>query len=156
LRKFIAILKLDGGWEARVEFRKLEDTQVRSELPLLRQLREHLSEEELWGLYQAAQKESGYTLWGAFDQSHCLGLMGARILTDFVHGRHLYIDDLVVAESARSKGIGAYLLSEAKKLASAEGCAQLRLCTGIQNERGKSFYERNGLSLRAVAYKAKL
>jgi hypothetical protein len=35
-------------------------------------------------------------------------------------------------------------------------CKGLRLCTGIENEQGKKFYERNGWSLRAVAYKKKL
>lgn len=139
-----------------MEFRVLEDSQVRQVFPLLRQLRDHLSEGELWNLYQAAKKESGYALWGAFQGEACLGLMGVRILTDFVHGRHLYIDDLVVSETARSKGIGALLLAEAKKLALNQACSQIRLCTGIQNERGKSFYERNGLALRAVAYKAKV
>lgn len=139
-----------------MEFLPIEEAKVRAYLPLLRQLRDHLSEEELWAIYQAAKKESGYCLYGAFEREGCLGLMGARTLTDFVHDRHLYIDDLVVAESARSRGIGAFLLAEAKRLAVSQGCSQIRLCTGIQNERGKSFYERNGLALRAVAYKAKL
>lgn len=139
-----------------MKFRLIEEAEARAHFPLLQQLRDHLSEEELWVIYQAAKKESGYALWGAFEGNDCLGLMGVRILTDFVHGWHLYIDDLVVAGSARSKGIGALLLEEAKRLAGAQGCSQIRLCTGIQNERGKSFYERNGLSLRAVAYKAKV
>jgi hypothetical protein len=36
------------------------------------------------------------------------------------------------------------------------GCPRLRLCTGIQNEKGKAFYERNGWNLRAVAYKTQI
>lgn len=139
-----------------MKLRLIEEAQIRSHFPLLRQLRDHLPEEELWAIYQAAKKESGYALWGAFEGEDCLGLMGIRILTDFVHGRHLYIDDLVVAENARSKGIGALLLAEAEALARKEGCKQLRLCTGIHNDRGKTFYEKNGLELRAVAYKKKL
>jgi ribosomal protein S18 acetylase RimI-like enzyme len=139
-----------------MEFRLIEEAQVRPFFPLLRQLRDHLAEEELWALYQTARAEGGYRIWGAFARGECLGLMGARILTDFVHGRHFYIDDLVVAETARSQGVGAFLLAEAKKLARELGCAQIRLCTGVGNDRGKSFYERNGLSLRAVAYKAKI
>lgn len=139
-----------------MQFRLLEETQVRGIFPLFKQLREHLNEAEFWRIYQAAKKEGGYALWGAFEGEACMGLLGVRILTDFVHGRHLYIDDLVVAEAARSKGIGAFLLAEARRLAGEQGCSQIRLCTGIQNERGKAFYERNGLSLRAVAYKAKL
>jgi len=36
--------------------------------------------------------------------------MGYRLLHDFVHGRHLYIDDLVVTSRLRSSGLGAELL----------------------------------------------
>lgn len=82
--------------------------------------------------------------------------MGYRVLCDFVHGRHLYIDDLVTDENIRSKGYGATLLKEAEKIAQENGCTNLRLCTGIDNDRGKTFYEKNNWNLRAVVYKKKL
>lgn len=82
--------------------------------------------------------------------------MGYRIITDFVHGRHLYIDDLVTSEEVRSQGHGATLLKYAEAMAKQKGCSNLRLCTGIDNEGGKRFYEKNSWNLRAVVYKKKL
>ena len=78
------------------------------------------------------------------------------MLHDFVHGRHLYIDDLITDPRLRSRGYGAQLLRHAEELAPTLGCHNLRLCTGIENERGKGFYERAGWKLRAVVYKRKL
>ncbi len=82
--------------------------------------------------------------------------MGYRILFDFVHDKHLYIDDLVVASSLRSQGFGKQLLDFAEVEARRLGCRGLRLCTGVENEGGKRFYERSGWAPRALAYKKKL
>ena len=35
-------------------------------------------------------------------------------------------------------------------------CKSLRLCTGIENERGVNFYERSGWTKRAFAYTKKM
>lgn len=128
--------------------------ELRSVFPLMQQLRPHLNESEFVDLIRTAMRESRYQLLGFFEQNQCQGLMGYRILTDLVHGRHLYIDDLVVDENIRSKGLGAKLLAQAKEIARSENCKRLRLCTGADNDRGKNFYDRNGWKLRAVVYKS--
>jgi ribosomal protein S18 acetylase RimI-like enzyme len=126
---------------------------LKSVFPLMKQLREHLDETQFVDLVQSAMRDSRYQLLGFFEDGNCQGLMGYRILTDLVHGRHMYIDDLVVDEKTRSKGLGARLLSKAKEIARSENCKRLRLCTGADNNRGKDFYERNGWKMRAVVYK---
>ncbi len=123
---------------------------------LLTQLRPHLSFEDFKEIYFEANKADGYQLIGLEDNHELVGTIGFRILHDFVHGKHLYIDDLVTSESHRSKGYGAILLEYAEKVAKDHGCRNLRLCTGIENERGKIFYERNAWNLRAVVFKKKL
>jgi ribosomal protein S18 acetylase RimI-like enzyme len=82
--------------------------------------------------------------------------MGHRVLHDFVHGKHLYIDDLVTTVSHRSKGIGALLLKRAEVDAQQLGCQSLRLCAGVSNEDGKRFYEKQQWQFRSVVYKKKL
>ena len=104
-------------------------------------------------LYESAKEKDGYTLIGAYDGDSCVGVMGYRILYDFVHGKHLYVDDLVVTAAKRSSGIGAELLKFAETIAKEHACKGLRLCTGVENERGRRFYERLGWSPRALAYK---
>ena len=36
-----------------------------------------------------------YRLYGIFEDAQCRALIGIRRLVDFLHGPHLYIDDLV-------------------------------------------------------------
>lgn len=107
-------------------------------------------------LIEEAARCNGYEIVAAFEERRCVGAMGYRILSDFVHGRHLYIDDLVVTEDCRSLGIGAQLLEYAERVAREQKCEGMRLCTGIENEPGKRFYAREGWTLRSVAYKKKL
>ena len=140
-----------------MEFKYIDSVDsARSVFPILKELRTHLDEAEYLRLLKAAQETGGYKLLAAFDQTECTGLMGYRIIHDFVHGRHLYVDDLVVREKLRSKGLGSAFLAKAKALAAAENCTGLRLCTGAENADGRRFYEKNGWALRAVAYKIKL
>jgi GNAT superfamily N-acetyltransferase len=124
--------------------------------PVVQQLRPHLDFQSFLSLYKQAREQSGYELAFVEQDQKVVAAIGYRIITDFVHGRHLYIDDLVISEELRSKGLGTDLLGFAEEMALEWNCNQLRLCTGIENERGKSFYDKNGWKLRAVAFKKKL
>lgn len=139
-----------------MEIRPIESIEESKRVfPVMKELRAHLDESKYLELLQSA-KAGGYKLAGIFDGDRCLGLMGYRVLFDFAHGKHLYIDDLVIAHSVRSNGLGARLLCFAKDTAASLGCNRLRLCTGTDNESGKRFYEKNGWELKAVVYKSKL
>ncbi len=138
--------------EIREIISKEESSRV---FPLIADIRNHLTLASYLEVLKAAREE-GYKLLGLYEGEDCLGLMGYRILSDFVHGRHLYIDDLVIAPKERSKGLGPVLLERAHEIGASTGCSQIRLCTGVDNTRGKSFYEKNDWSLRAVVYKKKL
>ena len=122
--------------------------------PVLKELRKDLSYAQFLDIYHKANTQNRYELIGLEDESgRVLAVMGYRVLYDFVHGMHLYVDDLVATESERSRGLGARLLSHAEFIAKELGCSGMRLCTGVDNERGKQFYERNDWNLRAVAFK---
>lgn len=140
-----------------IEYRELTTTaDLGSGYKVLRELRTNLSFERFLELHNAATRADGYKLLGAFQAGQCIAVMGYRVLFDFVHGKHVYVDDLVVTEGYRSKGIGAVLLREADAIAQRMACDGLRVCTGIENEAGKRFYEREGWELRSVAYKKKI
>lgn len=121
--------------------------------PVMKELRPHLNYDQYRSLTQAASKADQYQIYMAIDGAEIVGTMGVRLLYDFVHGKHLYIDDLVTTEKCRSKGIGAKLLKFSEQLAKEFGCQGLRLSTGIANESGKRFYEREGWNLKSVTYK---
>lgn len=134
-------------------FRPLTREQLALAYSLMRQLRPGLSESEFTARCELAAAQNGYTLYGAFDGDECLGVMGMRRIVDLLHGDHFYIDDLVVDERARSRGVGAQLLRHAEALAAQAGGLGLRLCTGIDYLPARRFYEREGWVARAVAYK---
>lgn len=124
---------------------------------LLKQLRPHISLEQFRSIFEKANKADDYNIYGYTDQqAQIKGLIGIRTLHDYVHGKHLYIDDLVVDETCRSQGIGKKLLDFAEDLAKKNECTGLRLCTGIDNKDGMRFYEREKWKQRAVVFKKKL
>lgn len=138
------------------EIREIKGADVVDVLPLMRELRPALGEESFLRLYKEAKMRDDYKLVGLVQADFCVALMGYRILFDFVHGKHLYIDDLVVEKDLRGQGLGKRLLDHALAEAAREECQGLRLCTGIENQAATKFYEREGWQARAVAFKIKL
>jgi GNAT superfamily N-acetyltransferase len=124
--------------------------------PVMKELRPHLSFDEYLEIYNEAHSSDGYEIVAIQSEGEIRAVMGYRILSDFVRGKHIYVDDLVSSEGVRSKGLGAQLLKYAESIAEGLGCKSLRLCTGIENERGVQFYEKNGWTKRAYAYTKKL
>lgn len=140
--------------------RNLFVAKSRSELekcfPVIKELRPHLDFESYISIYEEAHRSDGFEIVAIEEDNKILAVMGYRILSDFVRGKHIYVDDLVSSEAVRSKGLGSELLQYAENLAKDMNCTTLRLCTGIENERGVNFYERNGWTKRAFAYTKKL
>lgn len=123
---------------------------------LMKELRPHVDRPTFMAIHDAAKLHDGYTLVAQFEGDRAIGVMGYRVLYDYVHGKHVYIDDLIISADARSKGLGKTFLQYAEQVAVKEGCAGLRLCTGTENEAGIRFYQREGWTLRAHAFKKKV
>jgi GNAT superfamily N-acetyltransferase len=139
-----------------MELRTIEtEDELAVAFSILVELRPHLTHAVFRPLYCAARENDGYTLVGVFEGVNCFAVMGYRVLYDFVHGKHLYVDDLVVTEQRRGNGLGEKLLTEAENRARALECVSLRLCTGVQNTDGMRFYERCGWEQRSVVFKKK-
>ena len=123
---------------------------------VVKELRPHLEEDDFSRLVKLANVADGYRLIGREDKGKLLAVMGYRILHDLVHGSHLYVDDLITTNSARSQGHGAELLRFAEAEARRLGLSGLRLSTGIDNAGAKKFYEREGWEVRSVTFKKKV
>ena len=120
---------------------------------VLKELRDSLTFQNFIYLYEAAKEKSDFKMVGVFEGGQCVAVMGYRILFDFIHEKHLYVDDLVVTVEKRSTGIGADLLKFAEQKARELQCKGLRLCTGIQMKDAQRFYEKHGWQAKAIAYK---
>ena len=123
---------------------------------VMKELRPHLNLEDYLSIYEQSHAADGYEIVAIENKGQILAVLGYRFLSDFIRGKHVYVDDLVSTEKARSQGLGAELLKFAEEIAKKAGCNSLRLCTGIENERGVKFYDRNGWKKRAFAYTKKL
>ncbi len=119
--------------------------------PVMRQLRNTLTEELFLARVKAAQGE-GYRLCAAIHEGRPVGAIGWRIVNDLASGRSLYIDDLVADEAARGTGVGRVLMDFARGEAVRLGCDQLRLNSGFQRKGAHAFYEAIGLPQRGFAY----
>jgi ribosomal protein S18 acetylase RimI-like enzyme len=93
----------------------------------------------------ATQRAQGYRLLAAWEDGKPVALAGYRHLDNMIHGRFIYVDDLVTDAAGRRRGIGERLLDELRTLGRAERCDRLVLDTALNNELAQRFYSRFGL-----------
>lgn len=120
--------------------------------PLIRQLRPHLDTEaeflECWRL----QHDEGYRILALWQDGVPMAIAGIRVQHNMIHGRFLYVDDLVTDGNSRSRGHGAALMDRLKEEASALGCLRLILDSGLDNVYAHRFYYRNRLVASALHF----
>ena len=85
-----------------------------------------------------------------------MGLAGFRVQDNLVHGRFVYVDDLVIDASCRSRGYGKILIERLKTEAKLLGCAKLLLDAAMSNTLGQRFYYRQGLLATALRFSVAL
>ncbi len=113
--------------------------------PVMRELRPHLADAREFLSRVQRQFAEGYRLLAAWQDAQPLGLAGYRVQENLIRGRFCYVDDLVVAASARRGQIGARLLDAVGSEARALGITRLVLDTAIDNALGQRFYFRYGM-----------
>jgi len=123
--------------------------------PVVRELRPHLDQAAFLAACQT-QRVEGYRAIGLFAHDACVGFAGYRLQTMLAHGRFLYVDDLVVAESARGSGAGAVMLDWLIEAARREACVSLQLDSGTQRHGAHAFYFRQGMSITSFHFRRAL
>ena len=134
------IVELDPG-DAR-----LEDV-----YPVMHELRTDLSKADFKAIYEAAHP-LGYRIAAVFDGDECRAAAGYRLLTNFVSGRHIYVDDLVTAEQWRSHGYGRLLNRYLVELARKEGCGSVQLDSATHRIKAHRFYFRERYTISAFHF----
>ena len=116
---------------------------------VMAELRPHVSREEFLPVVRAL-RDDGLRLACIRAESRVVAVAGYRISTNLFYGKHLYVDDLVTADSVRSKGYGKELLAWLRKLAVENDCDAFHLDSGVQRKRAHQFYLREGLGSTAT------
>ena len=136
--------------------RALSDSQIRATFPLMRQLRSTLSEGEYLPRVRRMQASCGFALAALSLDKEIKAVAGYRISESLAWGKFLYIDDLVSAESERSKGYGGALLRWLEEEARANGCSELHLDSGTQRLAAHRFYLANKMDIVFFHFKKAL
>ncbi len=127
------------------------DERLKDVYPVMRELRTDLSDDQLDALY-AAEHPAGYRLAAVFDGDECRAAAGYRLLTNFVSGRHMYVDDLVTAEAWRSHGYGRLLNKYLVELARKEGCGSVQLDSATHRAKAHRFYFRERYTISSFHF----
>lgn len=130
----------------------VSDEEIEACFPLMSVLRPHLASASELIQRVRRQRQQGYRLLAAWQGSSPVGLAGYRFHEMLVRGPAIYVDDLVVADSERRRGLGARLLDEVAAIGRRENCAALVLDTAIGNCLGQRFYFRYGLLARGLHF----
>ena len=125
----------------------LGDERWAEALPVLRELRPHLTPASFDQIY-AEGHQQGLRFTAAYDgDGSCVGVAGWRVAARTFTGRYLYVDDLVTVASRRSQGVGRALLSLLERRARDAGCTSLHLDSGVQRLDAHRFYLRERMAI---------
>ena len=122
---------------------------------VMAELRPHIPREQFLPLVRSMQAD-GYRLACIRDDGRVVAVAGYRFGTNLFCGRHLYVDDLVTADSERSKGHGRELLAWLRALALESGCDVFHLDSGVQRKRAHAFYLREGMEQSSLHFSVRL
>jgi GNAT superfamily N-acetyltransferase len=128
------------------------DDELGACFPVMKLLRPHLADAAELVARIARQRADGYRILAAWRDNAPIALAGYRTEENLIHGRFLYVDDLVTAKDERGSGIGARLLDAVAAEGRELGCARLVLDTGLDNVLAHRFYFRQSFLARALRF----
>ena len=109
-------------------------------------LRPQLVETEFSARVQRLQQQ-GYRLTFLEEEAEVRAVAGYWLRENLAWGRHMYVDDLVTAETRRSRGHGGALFDWLVEQARAADCAALHLDSGVQRFGAHRFYLRRRMDI---------
>jgi GNAT superfamily N-acetyltransferase len=118
------------------------DADIASAFAVMRQLRPHLREVDFLPTIRRMRGTDGYRLAAFVEDGGPACVAGFRLGENLARGKYLYVDDLVTAETARSRGLGKAMLEWLAERARKAGCAALILDSGVQRFAAHRFYLR--------------
>lgn len=133
----------------------VEESEFNGVFPLIKQMYPQMTFED-YKVLLAEMRKIGYRVVGAFEKGACLGITGFWYGCRMHCGRYLEIDNLVVDEKGRSKGVGHALVAWLETEAKRTHCHEINLNAYTENRRGHQFYFREGYIIRGFHFKKPL
>ena len=129
-----------------------DELAMRSCFDLMRELRPHLASPDEFVESCSRQRAGGYRLLVLREGGKPVALAGFRVQENLVHGRHLYVDDLVTSPERRGHGYGHIVMDRIRSEAAGLGCDRISLDTPTSNVLGHRFYYRQGFLATAFRF----
>jgi GNAT superfamily N-acetyltransferase len=145
-------MTVEQGAALPPELRYVGEAEIGDCFTLMRQLRPRLASAAEFAAQWRRQAADGYRILALWPDRMPVALAGFRLQENFVHGRFLYVDDLVSEQKERGRGRGARLLEHLGAEGRALGCAKLVLDSGLDNALAHRFYYRQGLLATALRF----
>ena len=98
------------------------------------------------------QMAEGYRLARLQAEGVVTTVAGVRVYGILATGRTMYVDDLVTASAARSRGHGRVMLAWLVERARAEGCESFSLDSGTQRKEAHAFYLRERMRITSFHF----
>jgi ribosomal protein S18 acetylase RimI-like enzyme len=129
-----------------------QDDAIAACFPMMHALRPHLTDVPEFVAQVRRQAKDGYRLLALWVDDAVVACAGYRVSENLVRGRNLYVDDLVTAADARSRGYGDQLFDALVAQARAEGCQAFVLDSGVTNGAAHRFYFRKRMTVSALHF----
>ena len=125
------------------------DDEINDCYDVMSQLRTHIAREDFLPRVRRQMEAFGFKLAYLKEGGRVRAVAGIRISEWLHRGKYLEIDDLVADDGERSKGYGGQLFDWIVDYARSEGCAHVRLLSGVQRFDAHRFYLRKRMNIEA-------
>jgi GNAT superfamily N-acetyltransferase len=130
--------------------------ELREAHPVMKQLRP-IDEETFLDLVDQMRREESYRLFALRDADGDIrGLVTVEVRTNLYHGKHVWVQELVVDEPHRGEGYGSRMVEWVGEWADERGCSRVELASGLWRDEAHEFYEQNGMEKYCYTFKMEL
>lgn len=136
-----------------IELKELPSKEAMLELlVIMQELYPSLTRESYSNDLDEMLQNNHYGQLAAFDNGTCVGIAGFWIGTKLWCGRYLEIDNLVVSDKARSKGVGKAMFEYLSRKAEEYKCNMMSLDSYTYNFKAHKFFYNEGYAPRGFHF----
>ncbi|TNE82410.1 MAG: GNAT family N-acetyltransferase [Bacteroidetes bacterium] len=138
-----------------IELRFIDEETIQQAIPLFQELYSNNSEDRLRHLFPQ-MFDSNYRCIGFFDGDKLIGVCGVWSLVKHYVGKHLEVDNVIIAKEYRRLKLGDKLMEFVENLALEEGNEAIELNCHVANSKGVAFWVKHGFSIIGFHFQKRL